>query len=232
MTIAYQGFVVDGEAYPSVSSIIKSDPKHKQSKKSACLANQGKKKQHQLNSTNRGLAVHNACRQYLKTGECDLDPAYFKYFDPVHDLLKTLDLKLWWAEGPVLEELNHLRSGDKSAVWSNKPHKYIGIPDAAGLVGGVPCLLEFKTSTLPIRSNYNPKQFNQYSEWVRYSCAAQQVSAYIHAWNQRIKSRPIHTGLIINSTPEGAQLFIVEKGEVKKRLASFHKLCKEYKSLY
>ncbi len=230
-TTKYSGFQVDGEVYTSVSSIIKSDKKHFQSRKSAAWASKRKSKSVQLDATSRGIAVHSAIRSFVRTGECDLDPAYFQYFDNVVSLLKQFDLDVWWAEEPVHPELQHLRSGNHSAVWSNKPHKYIGIPDIAGTIGGVPCIVEFKTSDKLIRSNYHPKQFSQYSEWVKYNCAAMQVAAYANAWNQRT-SMPISTGIIINTTPTEAQLFIIEKDEMKKRLSSFHKLCKEYKHLY
>ena len=230
-TTAFQGrFTVDGLPYTSVSNIIKTDTKIVQGKKSKALSKTKGSRNKQLSATSRGIAVHSAVRQLLRTGECELDPAYYDYFSGIQHWLTSLDLDVWWAETPVLDSLQHLENGNSAAVWCEK-HRYIGIPDVVGTVGGVNCVIEFKTSDTLYRNNYNFKQFKQYSEWVKYHQAAMQVSAYAHAWKETTGAK-IDAGIIINSTPNECQLFIMEGDELKKKLAAFHKLCREYRKIH
>lgn len=230
-TTQYQGrFTVDGIPYTSVFSILKTDIKLAQSKRSAALSKSSSKKLKNKSATSRGIAVHAAVRQFLNTGDCDLAPEYYPYFDGIYDWLSRLDLDTWWAEGPMLDELQHLRNGPSAAVWC-KNTRYIGIPDWAGTIGGVPCVVEFKTSDHLYRSTYNHKQFKQYYEWVKYNSAAQQTATYANAWTETT-GMPIETGIVINSTPDDVQLFIIEKDEMKKKLSSFHKLVKDYRSIH
>ena len=232
MTISqYQGrFTVDGLPFTSVSSIIKTDQRLVQGNRSRALANKSKQKSKTKSATSRGIAVHGAVRQFLRTGECDLDPAYYDYFSGIQDWLTRLDLETWWAEAPVLEELQHLQQGPSVAVWCDK-HRYIGVPDWVGKIGGVSCVLEFKTSDTLYRNNYNYKQFRQYAEWVKYHQASMQVAAYANAWKQTT-DMSIDAGIIINSTPDECQLFIIERDELQKELKAFHKLCNDYRKIH
>ena len=232
MTITqFQGrFTVDGLPFTSVSSIIKTDQRLVQGNRSRALANKSKQQSKTKSATARGIAVHSAVRQFLRTGECDLDPAYYDYFSGIQDWLTRLDLETWWAEQPVLDELQHLQQGPSAAVWCEK-HRYIGVPDWVGKVGGVGCVLEFKTSDTLYRSNYNHKQFKQYAEWVKYHHAAMQVAAYANAWKETT-DMDIDAGIIINSTPNECQLFIIEREEMKKKLTAFHKLCRDYRKIH
>jgi hypothetical protein len=223
-------FAVDGLPYTSVSSIIKTDTKIIQGKKSRAESSNPKKRTKQLSATARGTAVHGAVRKFLRTGECDLDPVYYDYFAGIQDCLSRLDLDPYWIEGPVLERYQHLQQGASAAVWCDK-YRYLGIPDFIGSIGGVPCVIEFKTSDTLYRDNYNYKMFRQYAEWVKHHQAGMQVAAYANAWNQTTGD-DIHTGVIINSTPEECQLFIIERDVMKKKLAAFHKLCREYRKIH
>ena len=231
MTVSqFQGrFTVDGLPYTSVSSIIKTDTKLVQGNRSRALANKSKHKTKSQSATARGIATHNAVRQYLRTGECDLDPQYYQYFNGIHEWLGRLDLETWWAEGPVRDDLQYLQQGPSAAVWCNK-HRYIGIPDWCGKLGGVPCIIEFKTSDTLYRSNYNHKRFSEYTEWVRHHQAAMQVAAYAHAWEETT-GIDIDAGVIINSTPNECQLFMIEGDVLKKKLSAFHKLTRDYRSI-
>ena len=92
-------------------------------------------------------------------------------------------------------------------------------------------MLEFKTSDTLYQNNYNYKQFKQYAEWVKYHQAAMQVAAYANAW-QETTDMTIEAGIIINSTPDECQLFIIEKDEMKKKLSAFHKLCRDYRKIH
>ena len=227
----FQGrFTVDGLPFTSVSSIIKTDQRLVQGNRSRALANKSKQQSKTKSATARGIAVHSAVRQFLRTGECDLDPAYYDYFSGIQDWLTRLDLETWWAETPVLDELQHLQQGASAAVWCEK-HRYIGVPDWVGKVGGVGCVLEFKTSDTLYRSNYNHNQFKQYAEWVKYHHAAMQVAAYANAWKETT-DMDIDAGIIINSTPNECQLFIIERDELKKKLKAFHKLCNDYRKIH
>ena len=232
MTISqFQGrFTVDGLPFTSVSSIIKTDQRLVQGKRSRALANKSKTQSKSQSATARGIAVHNAARQFLRTGECDLDPQYYSYFAGIQDWLNRLDLETWWAEAPVLDELQHLQQGPSAAVWCEK-RRYIGVPDWVGKVGGVGCVLEFKTSDTLDQNNYNYKQFKQYAEWVKYHQAAMQVAAYANAWKETT-DMTIEAGIVINSTPDECQLFIIEKEEMKKKLTAFHKLCRDYRKIH
>ena len=137
-------FTVDGLPFTSVSSIIKTDQRLVQGNRSRALANKSKQQSKTKSATARGIAVHSAVRQFLRSGECALDPAYY-YFAGIQDWLTRLDLETWWAETPVLDELQHLQQGPSAAVWCEK-YRYIGFPDWVGKVGGVSCVLEFKRS--------------------------------------------------------------------------------------
>ena len=231
MTVSqYQGrFTVDGLPYTSVSSIIKTDTKLVQGNRSRALANKSKQKTKTQSATARGIATHNAVRQYLRTGECDLDPQYYQYFNGIYDWLSRLDLETWWAESPMRDDLQHLQQGPSAAVWCDR-YRYIGIPDYVGKIGGVPCVVEFKTSDSLYRDNYNYKVFWQYTEWVRHHTASMQVAAYANAWTQTT-GEDVHTGIIINSTPDECQFFIIERDVMKKKLSAFHKLCREYRKI-
>ena len=124
----------------------------------------------------------------------------------------------------------HLQQGANDAVWDTK-NRYVGIPDWVGKIGGVPAIIEFKTSDTLWRDNYNHKQFRQYSEWVRHHQASMQVAAYANAW-RKTTGMPIGAGGIINSTPIECQLFIIEGEMLKKKLSAFHKLCREYRKIH
>ena len=222
-------FAVDGLPYTSVSSIIKTDTKIIQGRKSKALSKSHNHNK-QLSATARGTAVHGAVRQFIRTGECDLDPAYYEYFSGIQDCLSHLDIEPYWVEGPVVDEYKHLQQGNSAAIWCEK-YRYIGIPDLVGKIGGVPCVVEFKTSDTLYRDNYNYKEFKQYSEWVKHHQAGMQVAAYANAWKQTT-GMEINTGVIINSTPSDTQLFIIERDTMKKKLTAFHKLCREYRKIH
>lgn len=227
----YQGrFTVDGLPFTSVSSIIKTDQRLVQGRRSQALANKSKQQTKTKSATARGMAVHSAVREFLRTGECELDPAYYDYFSGIQDWLTRLDLETWWAETPVLDELQQLQQGPRAAVWCEK-HRYIGVPDWVGKVGGVGCVLEFKTSDTLYRNNYNHKQFRKYAEWVKYHQASMQVAAYANAWKETTDMN-VDVGIIINSTPNECQLFIIEREELKKKLTAFHKLCQENRKIH
>ena len=87
-TTQYQGrFTVDGVPYTSVSSILKTDMKLTQGKRSAALNKSKDKKLKNKSATSRGIAVHSAVRQFLNTGDCDLSPEYYPYFDGIYEWL-------------------------------------------------------------------------------------------------------------------------------------------------
>jgi 1,4-alpha-glucan branching enzyme len=67
-------FAVDGLPYTSVSSIIKTDTKIVQGRKSKALSKTDGKRTKHLSATARGTAVHNAVRKFIRTGECNLNP--------------------------------------------------------------------------------------------------------------------------------------------------------------
>ena len=88
-------FTVDGLPFTSVSSIIKTDQRLVQGNRSRALANKSKQQSKTKSATARGIAIHSAVRQFLRTGECDLDPAYYDYFAGIQDWLTRLDLETW-----------------------------------------------------------------------------------------------------------------------------------------
>ena len=219
-------FAVDGRPYTSVSSIIKTDTKIVQGKKSRAASGKAANLSKHLSATARGTAVHKPVRKFIRIGECDLELCYFDYFSGIQDWLSCLDLEPYWAEGPMLEKYQHLQQGPSAAVWCDK-YRYIGVPDFVGKLGGVPVVMEFKTSDYLYRDDYDFRQFKQYSDWVRHYNAGMEVAAYANVWNQTTAD-DIHKGVVINSTPEACQLFIIERDIMKKKLTAFHKLCKEY----
>ena len=50
----------------------------------------------------RGLAVHQAARDFLKHGEIDLPSKFYPYWDNIWKSLSILDIKPIWIEGPTI----------------------------------------------------------------------------------------------------------------------------------
>lgn len=170
--------------------------------------------------------MHNAARKYITTGETDLPERYFKYWEQLHKPISILDFTdVIWAEGPMTEELSHLRNGERCAVWDTK-NNFCGCPDLVANVGGVRALLEFKTSTMLYRDNYQ-KDFAEYASWFLYHQAAMQVAAYVSAF-EKITKLPIDVGIICVATENDSQLFVIEKPQLKQAFTKFKKLAKAF----
>jgi len=119
-----------------------------------------------------------------------------------------------------------LQQGEFSAVW-NKRYKYAGTPDLVGSVGGVNCVVEFKTSDLLYQDRYKYRDFQHYTNWYKFSQAAMQTAAYAKAFSDTAKI-PVNTSIIINATRDHSQLFVIERPELKKHLRKFHSLVKSF----
>ena len=211
---------------PSVSTILKSDPKFKQAQKSRGFSNSRPGSARNQFSAERGSAVHSAARKFIRTGEVDLAAKYFPYWEGIHKQLTLLDLTdVEWAEGPVPPELKHLQQGEHSAVWNSK-QMYVGCPDLVANVGGLRALVEFKTSDEMFMSTYD-MDFKNYSNWWRYHQASMQTASYVKAYEQTTK-HTIDVGLIVVATRDDSQLFILEQPQLKTALTKFHKLAKEF----
>ena len=76
-------FTVDGLPFTSVPLVIKTDQRLMQGKRSQAFANKSKQQTKTKSATVRGIAVHSAVRQFLRSGQCNLDPAYYDYFSGV-----------------------------------------------------------------------------------------------------------------------------------------------------
>ena len=214
------GYRCDGELLPSVSSILRSDPKYTNFN-SSLGARRGSYSSSEY-ANDRGHHVHNAARKYLITGEVDLPERYFDYWEHMHQQLMLLNLTdIIWAEQPLLPELKHLQNGDQSCVWNSK-YKYCGCPDLVGSVGGVRALCEFKTSTMLFRDNYL-KDFSLYASWFLYHQASMQVAAYAKAF-EKLTKIPIDVGIIIVATPSDSQLFVLEKPQLNSAFKKFKQL--------
>lgn len=222
----HTGFLCDGVQCHSVSKILKSDLKNKTSKKASAVAKSKGLSAYSRFQTERGLAVHQAARDFLKHGEIDLPSKYYPYWENIWKSLSILDIVPWWIEGPVVDSLSHLQQGDWSAVW-NKRYQYAGSPDLVAKVGGVSCVVEFKTSDLLWQNRYIYKDFKHYTNWHKYNQAAMQVSAYSKAFTETT-AIPIDAAIIINATREESQLFVLEKPDLKKHLTKFHTLAKDF----
>lgn len=216
----------DGVILPSVSTILKADSKYSQARKSRGAsalqpgtARFGFAKQ-------RGIEVHSAARKFIRTGEVDLSPKYFPYWQGIHKQLSILDLTdIEWADGPNIPELQHLRDGDNSAVWNLK-QKYVGCPDLVANLGGLRTLIEFKTSDELHMSTYD-MNFKNYSSWWRHNQARMQVGGYSVAY-EMTTGLPIEAAAIIVATRDDSQLFILERPDIDKAVVKFHKLAKDF----
>ncbi len=227
MTNRILGFECDGVVLPSVSAILKSDSKHKTNRKSNGLRNSEKQSAYESFATERGLAVHAAARSYLRDGEADLEEKFFPFFRNIQSKLEILDLEPYWAEEPVIPQLMHLKNNGCSAVWDND-NRYCGTPDYVGKVGGVPCVIEFKTSDNLYQTQYH-KDFKTYNNWFKFSQAAMQSAAYANAFS-KTTGIEVNTAIIIVATRDEGQLFILEGEQFIYQLTKFHKLAKEYHS--
>ena len=220
--------LIDGSAYPSVSKILSSDPKRKSFFKAKAL----KKKQTAFDSDSRttglhrGTSLHETFASYITTGDANIPPIYYRYWDQLFKLVSGIEIQPIWAEKPLLPEHSHFTNGDTSVIWSKK-YKYLGTPDLIARVGGVLCVVEIKTSRDYYTKNYDRRNFATYSQWLPYYSAATQVSAYASAWNECTEDN-IDTGLVINVTEDDSQLFVVEAPEMKTRFTAFKKLVREY----
>ncbi len=222
----HTGFLCDGVQCNSVSKILKSDSKNKTSKKASAVAKSKGVSARSHFATQRGIAVHQAARDFLKHGEIDLPAKYYPYWDNIWKSLSMLDIDPYWIEGPVLDSLSHLRQGEWSAVW-NKRYKYAGSPDLVANIGGVNTIVEFKTSDLFWQDRYVFKDFKHYTNWHKYSQAAMQTAAYAKAFTQTT-GIAVDTSIIINATRDDSQMFIIERPTLKKHLTKFHTLAKEF----
>jgi hypothetical protein len=227
MTTSYSGFSCNGNILPSVTTILSSDDKHIARRKSAGI---GKSKAN-LNKANdgrvRGLSIHQSVNQYLLTGEADVDPKYLPYWNGLYEQLQHLDLhKIYFAERPQLPELSHLANGDYACVWSDK-YKFAGIPDLVANVGGVNCVIDFKTSTNLFTKYYDRRNFREYHQWHSYANSAAQVAAYGQAFQEQTGIK-IDAGIVINTTPDTSQLFVIDGDEMKSRFKKFITLTNKF----
>lgn len=220
-----QRYCCDGTILPSVSTILKSDPKHKTFKKSLGAAG-AEQSRRSLFAKERGLEVHAAARRFIRTGEVDLAEKYFPYWTNIQKSLSLLEPgKIWWADGPADDSLQHLQQGEHSAVW-DKQHKYVGCPDLVADCGGVRILAEVKTSDTLFDSTYK-MDFKSYGSFFRFHQASMQVACYISAF-EKTTGITIDAGVIVVGTRDESQLFILEKPELQKALKKFLKLAKDF----
>ena len=225
-TTKYSGFVCDGVPITAVSSILRSDNKHKSGRKSAALTCRSASAK-QMFATDRGIKVHRAVNTFLSTGEVDLEEKHFPYFRNIYEQLEVLEpTDIIWNEGPVLPEHQHLRQGEYSCVWDSK-RGYGGVPDLIATIGSVRCLFEWKTSHDLYQSSYKYKDFKNYSKYLKYSHAAMQVAAYSNCVEKTMGIK-IDCGIIITATRDESQLFIVDE-QLPKYLKDFHKLNSAYR---
>ncbi len=218
--------LVDGVAYPSVSTILASDPKRKTFFKSRGARGVQPNDDSRRTSTQRGITLHKCFNDYLLTGEADIPPIYLDYWRQLQEAIGCMTIKPIWAEGPILPKHQHFRNGNKSLIWS-KRHRYLGCPDLIGNFEGVDAVCEIKTSKSPYTKNYDRNDFRSYGSWFSYYSSALQVASYSGAWAEATGNR-INTGLVINVMPDSYQLFIIEGPEMKSRLTKFRSLAKDY----
>lgn len=216
----------DGVILPSVSTILKSDPKRLQAYKSRGASGLKPGTARYGFAKQRGIEVHSAARKFIRTGEVDLSPKFYPYWRGIQDQLSLLQLTgIEWSEGPCIPELQHLRHGENSAVWNLK-QKYCGCPDLVANLGGLRTLVEFKTSDELHRTTYD-MVFANYSSWWRQNQARMQVASYANAY-ELTTGRPIEAGVIIVATRDDSQLFIMERDDIDKAAQKFHKLAKSF----
>ena len=224
--VQLQGFRCNGLMLPSVSDILASDEKYLTRRK----ANGLRKTKENIKRSNdgrcRGLSIHESINQYLLTGEADIHEEYLPFWDGIYKWLRMLDIKPYFAEKPVLDELSFMQQGDFSCLWSDK-YKYAGIPDLIGNVSGVDAVVEFKTSNHLYTKNYTRDQFHKYHEWHSFSQAALQAAAYGQAFNEHTDYN-INTAIIIVATPTDSQFITVEGDEFNSRLKKFKTMANKY----
>ena len=126
----------------AVSSILRSDNKHKSGRKSAALSSRNASAK-QMFATDSGIKVHRAINTFLSTGEVDLEEKHFPYFRNIYEQLEVLEPPdIIWNEGPVRPEHQHLRQGEYSSVWDrNGASKIFCITDRYGCDDAVTTVL-------------------------------------------------------------------------------------------
>lgn len=171
--------------------------------------------------------MHAAMRRYLKTGRVDdLSEDFFPYWEQMHEATTALDLREpLWIEGPVTAEFQHLQQGEHAIVWSKKLG-YGGTPDVVTSVGGVPVVVEFKTSDCLFQDHYTFKQFDTYA-WMKFKHAALQCAAYRNAFTETT-GLPIDAAIIIVATKDEHQTFVLEADRLNKSLKDFHKMARAF----
>ena len=227
MTTTYSGFSCNGRLLPSVTTILSSDDKHIARRKSAGIDKSKANINKATDGRQRGISIHQSINRYLLTGEADIDPQYLPFWDGAYKQLQLLDIhQIYFAERPQLPELNHLANGDYACVWSDR-YKFAGIPDLVANISGVNCTVEFKTSSNLFTKFYDRRKFREYHQWHSYSLAAAQVSAYGQAFTEQTGIK-IDAGIVINTTQNDSQLFIVDGDEMKSRFKKFVTLTNKY----
>ncbi len=217
------GYSIDGLTYPSISKVLASNPQRKSAIKSSALHG---RRLSSAEAKRRGSAVHEALRNFIKTGECDLESRYLCYWYQLQELLNLLEPQVLWSDGPLDPSLSYLEQDNHSCVWSSKL-RVQGCPDLFGTVGGVKVVGELKTGTVPFINHYPFKQFHEYWPYYKFNTAAMQLAGYSICLEETIGFKP-EAGLIMNVMPEANQLFILEADELAKYKAKFKKLTKSF----
>ena len=92
-------------------------------------------------------------------------------------------------------------------------------------------IIEFKTSDTFYSDGYDYKQFKQFTEWGKFHQAVMQLAAYANSWRETIGTE-IEAGIVICGNQKDVQFFTIQRDVLKKKLAAFHKLCREYRSIH
>ena len=87
---------------------------------------------------------------------------------------------LQWSEGPLRPDWYNLRSPDKSLQVCGQPNIILpGVRTLVAELGGVKCIIDFKTSNAPYRDSFPDRGDRKgFGGWRKYQKVAQQLSAY------------------------------------------------------
>ena len=180
----------------------------------------------------RGTAVHLCCEQYLRGLPVTCPDEYADFWNGMSTYLDYFD-NLVWSEGPLRRDWYNLRSPDKqfASVWSTE-HNFAGCPDLVAELGGVKCIIDFKTSNAPYRDSFPDRGDRQgFGGWRKYQKVAQQLSAYRLALHERT-GYYCDVGVVLVSTPKEAQLIVIDSDRMQISEDKFLKRAQQYHAMH
>lgn len=222
----HRKYLCSGKYLPSVTTVLSNTESEKS--KAGLIAWQKKNPNGLQDAAKRGTAIHLGCENYLRGLPPDIPEEYEEFWNGLSEYLDWFE-EIHWSERPLRKDWFHLRSPDKEVafVWSNE-HGYAGTPDLIAEIGGLRCIVDYKTSNAPYSATF-PDRGDRigFGGFRKFTKCAQQLAAYRYALNERV-GYLCDVALILVSTPETSQAIFIDSNQLELHESRFLKRCKQY----